>query len=154
MGGLTKTKFGIQRETRFTNAQVLAWPTTGLTISPPAPPGTLILPHYFVFNLNPWFANYTNIDPLAELRLLINGQSSSEYDVAIGSGGIPSAFLSIFLAFGSPHFDGYDVKRGDANPNDLIGFPVVAAFNNQASGNLTGGDPRNVLSCTFFYQTI
>lgn len=146
MGEVTRTNFGIGSVTQLTNAQILALPTTPITLVE-AIPGAIIVPHMIGFLLSPWVADYTNIDGAANLDININS-------VFTPATFVPGAILAqgaatvIWCNYG---------REYDFLPNpiaDLMNFPLVLSADNAAAGNFTGGNATQILTVQAFYEVL
>lgn len=147
MGKVTRTKFGIAKVINLTNAQIKTLPTVAQTIIP-AIAGKIIVPTWVSFILNPWVADYTNIDGTTHN---INVNCNSVFTP-------PTFTISGLLAQGHATVVWCDYGREydftPANRADLISQPWTVSLANGVSGNLNGGDATQILSITSFYCVI
>jgi hypothetical protein len=146
MGNITRTNFGISKITRFTNAQILALPTTTPTLVA-AITGRIIMPWMVSYTLHPWVADYTNID------------GGSKIGVNIGAVFTNPAFVaSALLAQGKATVIWTEVGREfDYLPYDynaLLSLPLKLTVTNAAAGNFTGGNATQVLTVQVFYNVL
>jgi len=146
-GAITTTKVS------FSNAQVIAWPTTPLTILAAPPAGQAFVIMQLSMWLNPGLADYTNIDPTA--KIIPNYQSGGSPTSALAFGAnILSLFLltagglSGALVANPPSINLYQ----SLNPSGPAALTLTCT--NGALGNFTGGNAGNILRVQVWYGTV
>jgi hypothetical protein len=148
MGQITRTKFGIVKLTNFTHDQILNLPTTQTEVvneilSAPNQSNNIILPVIIVLHLDPWFADYTNIDAMSKIGFDVPG------GVWISQGlSFPS---NLILAAGQSSYSAIGLSIAAQNATSAFQGALSMITSNGVLGNFQGGDPRNVLRIKIFY---
>jgi hypothetical protein len=148
----------------LTNAQVLALPTTPVTIVS-AVAGKLLLPTYAAL----WAkltADYTNIDANCTVEIdLGNANADWALSPTVEASGLASGLLASsggnVIVFATQQFAGgvgaaatsFEAAESDWVA-DGVGQPITLSVFNHASGNFTGGDAANKLRVTVQYLTV
>src|SRR5262245_13951275 len=136
MGQITRTNYGLVKTNTFTNAQVIAWPTTALTLVAGIA-GRIWLPRSIVFSLDPWVANYTNVNVAAAFAPVISSgvavfwvtMNKAVID-SILSGGVAITYMNTILNI-------------PVATSTVLGGDITLTFSNGGAGNLTGGNVGN-----------
>ena len=148
MGGVTRTNFGCLVSIMLTDAQIKALPsTTPLVLPSPTifVPSLINIPVIGHFDLDPWFADYTNIDPTSSMTVDNPGGLWITQGLTFGS-------VSILLAAGQAEVVNTPVGGGfGAHTKNAAAGALSLITTNGALGNFTGGDPRNVLTIDILY---
>lgn len=164
---VTRTRQGLTRRTVLTNAQILALPTTSLSVPfgfelvPAQGVNRVIVPMQAIVEFV-WVADYTNIDGSAILMIDIGGAGLSFMSPARNN---PDGFVSQILAPGANALNtfqplsvvpatGLTAPQTQVPPANVVNLPVTLAVFNLAAGDLTGGDPGNSLIVTVFYNVV
>jgi len=148
MGKITRTNFGLRKRIRISHAQILTLPTLSVEVLPPTPAGSgpggsdqIWMPLSVIVWCNPLVADYTNIDAACSL--------ASSYMTFFGGGAIVNVIA------------GGAARAALGLVGEVIPSVVVNPFNefriritNGGSGNLTGGDPANVMHVVCDYTEI
>jgi len=144
MGRKTRTQFGVVSNYVFSNAQVLTWPTAPFTLLQGVT-GNVWLPQACWVELNPWFADYTNVDGGATITLEFAG-------------------TTLFIPLNLPYFVTGILQRGAAGGematmarvkgvlSSMVNANLELHLNNGGAGNLTGGNAGNALHVRLFYS--
>ena len=159
MGRITRTNFGCTVTVDIPNASVLTLPTAGITLVS-AIAGAVIFPIAALARLS-WVADYTNIDAAAQFKI-----SCGDLELTHLNETVAGSTVSDLLAAGGTFSVAFGGLLTPVSGNQTIpiaglddvavgvGQPLTVFINNQASGNLTGGDPGNVLQLTTFYCVV
>lgn len=145
----------------FTNAQVLALPTTPLTVLPTVA-GSLIVPLKIMAQWNTIAGIYTNIDAAGYLAFEVNSITFSDFlgndatttpaltdlTTALGTASNPPWSFDAFRSTVDPASAGWG-----AGPEEVSAAagPLQLFCNNGGSGNLTGGNAANSLTVDVWY---
>lgn len=148
--------------TTLTNAQILALPTTPITLISAPSAGTRIKPIGATFRSD-FAAGYTNIDATyAACAIYWLGDFSqwAQTGIVDDAAATLTRFTDIFGALGEetidtiPYHDSF--TNGWVIPNAVgvslsDGIALAVAMDNNGSGNLTGGNAANTLTITVYY---
>jgi hypothetical protein len=150
---------------KLTNAQVLALPTTAVEIVAAPGAGKILVPFLAWWYVN-WTADYTNIDPTAQVGIEFGSAAASSLAPFIETANKGNQ-VSNLLADGASHhaFMGvmtYASSLGGitAGIGQAVDEPAFtdAALNvfatNGAAGDFTGGDAANEIQVTVYYNTL
>jgi len=155
--------------TVLTHAQILALPTTRLTLVAALGAGTVLSPLYAQLRTTV-AAPYTNIDPAAVFSIAYPDSNDTDAfaylpnDAAITNGS--TTLLSDFLAAGQalvrlvPFMKTENVHQWGPVPvvyapaSNLDNQPFQTFCDNGALGNFTGGDPSDTLTITTAYLVL
>ena len=157
---VTRTRQGLTSRTVLTNAQVKALPTTPVQLIPPQGTDRAIVAIIGTLELV-WVADYTNLD--ADSRLFF--ESSNFFSQLIPAFETHGSGMSAIFAAGIPTYSvapAYTNQDGAKNLiqnsgyalNQVSNLGMILYIDNQAAGNLTGGDPGNSLIVTVFYNVV
>lgn len=156
---------GIFRTKRIlTDDQIKALPTTPIDVVPILGANKVIIPLMVSLQLT-WVANYTNIDPNSSIRITPSGTPGGGGALLVTGIENPSFAVSGALAAG---YSTFQLMMPDFGVDALSTSSMIPGFgltevnslglklwmNNQASGNLTGGDPGNKLIVNTFYTGV
>jgi len=134
MGLVTKTFVHLTKLVQFTNAQVIAWPTTPLQVLGAARTGQMWVVTGLMFWASPLVAAWTNVDA-GVVAKPTGTQLSWNFQ----------SFPSVFSA--SNHMS-YAPGSFDLG---LTSNAVTVSLTNGVLGNFTGGNAANVMKCRVDY---
>ena len=149
VGQITNTRGGLGgdycRRLVLTNADIIALPSS-VPLLVPEVPDKIIMPALMVFKLDPWFADYSNIDNTAEMgpdwpSLLAPVQFDPTSLLSNGA----ACIRVLECDFPEDQFDVFNVA-------DVVSSALGLVTTNGVLGNYHGGDPGNVLTITTFYN--
>jgi hypothetical protein len=143
MGKITRTNFGFVATRALTNAQVLAFEGAPIQILA-AKAGVIRWPILACLRLE-WAADYGNIDAQAQIKINTGTNSVSSFNEAVGD------YVSGLLAAGESAF-GYENTFGISGflDGDIVNKNISVSLDNNGAGQLSGGDPANVLTVSVY----
>lgn len=130
----------------YNNATIKALPTTAGTTGIEVVAGItgkILLPVFATFTLDPWGADYSNIDP--DFRFRIDMNSDGQWMPLVQNSILSGGQAKTVVCFN----DNLNNPGNIALP--LKGEPLSLYFNNQGLGDLLDGDDANVLTIQMIY---
>lgn len=154
----------------LTNAQIIALPTTAVEIVPAPGANKLLVPQVIMLHMK-WVADYSNIDPTAQLKAdtagsfmtLLSQPSLSGVSALLAGGGpdgtwVPITIQQLAKSVPTPAESVNHLHNGVADSGfydaDIVNVSLSISLDNAEAGDLEDGHSDNELQVSVVYYVL